>query len=148
MTRLAASDKINVVPAEAWAEIDCRLLPDQNPAAFINELGSVLGDDIKIDTLMGFTPAVSPADTGLFRALQEVTGQHFPGAPFVPAVAGGFTDSHFLRDLGIVAYGFSPTVIPLADGDGVHGNNERISVENVRQGVSTMLDILRRFAVN
>jgi acetylornithine deacetylase/succinyl-diaminopimelate desuccinylase-like protein len=148
MTRLDASDKINVVPAEAWAEIDCRLLPDQNPEAFINELRGVLGDDIKIDTLMGFRPAVSSADTGLFRVLREVTGQHFTGAPVVPAVGAGFTDSHFLRDLGIVAYGYSPTVIPLADGDGVHGNNERISVENVRRGVAMMLDILQRFVAS
>jgi acetylornithine deacetylase/succinyl-diaminopimelate desuccinylase-like protein len=148
MTRLNASDKINVVPAEAWAEIDCRLLPDQNPDAFINELRGVLGDDIKIDTLMGFRPAVSSADTGLFRVLREVTAQNFTGAPVVPAVGAGFTDSHFLRDLGIVAYGYSPTVIPLEDGAGVHGNNERISVENVRRGVAMMLDILQRFVAS
>ena len=148
MTRLGASDKINVVPAEAWAEIDCRLLPDQNPEAFINELGGVLGDEIKIETLMGFTPAVSSADTGLYRVLQEVSTQHVPGAPVVPAVSPGFTDSHFFRDLGITAYGYSPTLVPLEDQGGVHGNNERISVENVRRGVTMMVDVLRRFAVN
>ena len=59
---------------------------------------------------------------------------------------GGFTDSHFLRDLGITAYGFSPVVIPFEDEGGVHGNNERISVENVRRGVTMMLEIARRVA--
>ena len=63
ITRLGGSDKINVVPPEAWAEIDCRLLPDQDPKLFLAELGRVLGDDIKIETIMGFTPAVSSTDS-------------------------------------------------------------------------------------
>jgi acetylornithine deacetylase/succinyl-diaminopimelate desuccinylase-like protein len=148
MTRLGGSDKINVVPAEAWAEIDCRLLPDQDPKAFINELRGVLGPDIEIETLLGFTSAVSSADTRLFSLLREVSQEGAPGATITAGVSGGFTDSHFLRDLGITAYGYSPAVIPLADAGGTHGNNERISVENVRRGVAMMRDIVWRFAVN
>ena len=60
---------------------------------------------------------------------------------------GGFTDSHFLRDLGIAAYGFSPVVIPIEDEGTIHGNNERISVENVRRGTAMMLEIVQRVAV-
>jgi len=144
MTRLGASDKINVVAPEAWAEIDCRLLPDQDPKAFIAELQAVLGKEIEVSTLMGFSPAVSSTDTELYRILQDVSRQYFPGAPVVPSVVGGFTDSHFLRDLGITAYGYSPIVVPLEDSAGVHGNDERVSVENVRRGVTMMLDIVRR----
>jgi acetylornithine deacetylase/succinyl-diaminopimelate desuccinylase-like protein len=61
-------------------------------------------------------------------------------------VLGGFTDSHFVRDLGITAYGFTPVVIPFEDAATIHGNNERISVENVRRGVTMMLEIARRVA--
>jgi len=111
ITRLGGSAKINVVPPEAWAEIDCRLLPDQDPKAFLTELGQVLGDAIEVKTIMGFTPAVSSADTELYRVLEAVCREHFPGAPVVPSVLGGFTDSHFVRDLGITAYGFTPVVI-------------------------------------
>jgi acetylornithine deacetylase/succinyl-diaminopimelate desuccinylase-like protein len=146
MTRLSASDKINTVPTEAWAELDCRLLPDQNPAAFTSELQAVLGPGVEISKLMGFAPAVSSADTELFRIIQDVSRQHFPGAPVVPAVQTGFTDSHFLRDLGITAYGYAPIVVPLEDAAGLHGNNERISAENVRRGVTMMQDIVRRLA--
>ena len=148
ITRLGGSAKINVVPPEAWAEIDCRLLPDQDPKAFLAEVGQVLGDAIEVKTIMGFTPAVSSADTELYRVLEAVCREHFPGAPVVPSVVGGFTDSHFVRDLGITAYGFTPVVIPLEDEGSVHGNNERISVENVRRGVTMMLEIARRFAAN
>jgi acetylornithine deacetylase/succinyl-diaminopimelate desuccinylase-like protein len=146
ITRLGGSDKINVVPPAAWAEIDCRLLPDQDPKLFLAELGRVLGDDIQVEVIMGFTPAVSSPDTELYRVLEAVCRQHFPDAPVVPSVLGGFTDSHFVRDLGITAYGFTPVVIPLEDAGSLHGNNERISVENVRRGVTMMLEIARRLA--
>ena len=102
------SDKINVVPPEVWAELDCRLLPDQDPEAWLAEMGEVLGPEVEIEMLMGFRPAVSSTDTELYRTLKEVTLENFPGAPFVPQVQGGFTDSHFFRDLGIVCYGYRP----------------------------------------
>ena len=146
ITRLGGSEKINVVPPEAWAEIDCRLLPDQDPKLFLAELGRVVGAGIQIDTIMGFTPAVSSANTELYSVLEAVCREHFPGAPVVPSVLGGFTDSHFLRDLGITAYGFIPVVIPIEDEGTIHGNNERISVENVRRGVTMMWEIARRVA--
>ena len=63
----------------------------------------------------------------------------------VPGVTTGFTDSHFFRDLGIVSYGFGTFVVPRADGRGVHGNNERISVENMARGTEVMIDLLERF---
>ena len=146
ITRLGGSEKINVVPPDAWAEIDCRLLPDQDPKAFLDELGRVVGRDIQIETILGFTPAVSSTKTELYSVLEAVCREHFPGAPVVPSVLGGFTDSHFLRDLGITAYGFIPVVIPFEDEGTIHGNNERISVENMRRGVTMMWEIARRVA--
>lgn len=148
MTRLGGSEKINVVPTEAWAELDCRLLPDQDPDAFLAELGAVLGDEVAVETLMGFTPGQSSAETGLFRAIEEVTRTHYPGASVVPSVLTAFTDSHFLRDLGITAYGYEPFAVPLEDFAGIHGNNERISVANIRRGVLVMSDLLERWAVD
>lgn len=148
MTRLSGSDKINVIPTEAWAELDCRLLPDQSPDDFLSELAEVLGDDVEIEVLMGFTPAQSTAETGLFRAIEDVTRTHFPSANVVPAVLPAFTDSHFLRDLGITAYGYRPVAVPQHDLAGVHGNNERISVASFRQGVVVMSDLLERWVVD
>lgn len=146
ITRLGASDKINVVPTEAWAELDCRLLPDQDPQEFLAELGGVLGDAVAVETQLGFTPAVSSSETGLFRLIEDVTRRHFPDAAIVPSVISGFTDSHFLRDLGITAYGYSPFVIPREDRAGVHGNDERLSLENIRRGVRVMSDVVRGWA--
>ena len=145
ITMLEGSRKINVVPPSASAQLDCRLVPDQDPEAFIELLRSIINDaSIEVETIMGFTPAVSSTDTDVFRAIESVTGRHFPGSRVIPAVLTGFTDSHFFRDMGIVAYGFEATVIPTAEQGRVHGNDERISVENVKRGVRMTYEILEK----
>ena len=148
VTRLGASSKINVVAPAATAELDCRLLPDQDHRLFIRELRATLDQpSVSIEVLMSFTPAVSPTDNELYRAIETVTARRYPGSTVLPAVTAGFTDSHFFRDLGIVAYGFSPAIVPSSDQGGVHGNNERVSVQNVERGWQTMLDLLETIAV-
>jgi acetylornithine deacetylase/succinyl-diaminopimelate desuccinylase-like protein len=146
ITRFEGSNKINVVSPEVAAEIDCRLLPDQDPEAWLAEVRDVLGPDVEVEVLMGFTPAVSSTDTDLYRTVREVTLEEFPDAGFVPQVVGGFTDSHFFRDLGITSYGYSATATPVEDASGVHGNDERVTELNVRRGVAMTLRILERFA--
>ncbi|MDH3272440.1 MAG: M20/M25/M40 family metallo-hydrolase [Gemmatimonadota bacterium] len=146
ITRFEGSNKINVVSPEVAAEIDCRLLPDQDPDEWLDEVRAVLGSGIDVEVLMGFTPAVSSTDTGLYRTVREVTLEEFPDAGFVPQVVGGFTDSHFFRDLGITSYGYTATATPEDDAGGVHGNDERVTEENVRRGVAMTLEILERFA--
>jgi acetylornithine deacetylase/succinyl-diaminopimelate desuccinylase-like protein len=146
LTRLEGSSKINVVPTEAVLEIDCRLLPDQDPDAFIEELTHIVNDpDVSIEKLMGFTPAVSSTDNAFYRLIEQLFTEQFPGAWVVPGVTTGFTDSHFFRDMGITSYGLGPFVVPLEDAGGVHGNNERISVANLKQGTEYLIELLNRF---
>lgn len=143
ITRLEASNKINVIPPEARAELDCRLLPDQDRQAFTAELAGIINDPgIRIEQIMGFTAAVSPVDDPLYRALVNVTHHWFPDANVVPQVSTGFTDSHYFRDLGIDCYGYAPFLIPSDEQSGVHGNNERISIANIRRGTTMMRDIV------
>jgi len=145
ITRLDGSSKINVIPPQASAELDCRLLPDQDQDDFLRELRSVLNEPaIEIEKMMAFSPAVSSTDTDLYRAITRVMQENFPEAPVLPTVAAGFTDSHFFRDLGITSYGFFPMLTNIEDSGGVHGNNERVSVENVKRGTRLMLEILEQ----
>ena len=128
ITRMEGSSKINVIPAEVHAELDCRLLPDQDPEAFVAELSTIINDgEISIEKIMGFTPAVSKTETALFEAIKDVSAEYL-NAQVVPTVSGGFTDSHFFRDLGITSYGYSPFAFTNAEFAGVHGNDERVSV--------------------
>jgi acetylornithine deacetylase/succinyl-diaminopimelate desuccinylase-like protein len=143
ITMLQASNKINVIPPEAQAQVDCRLLPDQDRPAFLREFSAAINDpNIKIDQIIGFSPAVSSTDTPLYRAIVDGIKRNYPGASLAPAVQTGFTDSHWFRDLGIASYGFSPFLIPEAETSGTHGNNERISIENIRKGTSVMLEVV------
>jgi acetylornithine deacetylase/succinyl-diaminopimelate desuccinylase-like protein len=147
ITMLEASNKVNVVPTEASAQIDCRMLPDQDQAAFIAELTQVLNEPaIRIEKVLGFTAAVSPTDNDVYRTMVEVTRKHYPQAAVIPEVARGFTDSHFFRDLGIPSYGYAPFLVPVDQAGGLHGNNERLSEENLRRGTAIMLEIVQRIA--
>ena len=147
ITMLQASNKINVIPPEAEAQVDCRLLPDQDHDAFIREFAAAINDPaIKIETIIGFTAAVSSTDSPLYRAIAEAIRRDYPTASVAPAVSTGFTDSHWFRDLGVASYGFAPFVIPESDEGGVHGNNERISIDNIRKGTAMMVDLVRGVA--
>jgi acetylornithine deacetylase/succinyl-diaminopimelate desuccinylase-like protein len=144
ITRFEASNKINVVPPKAWAELDCRILPDRPSEKFVDELRDMLRDTgIDIEVIMAFTPAVSTTDTVLYRAIEDVMAERHPGSRVMPAVASGFTDSHFTRDLGIVSYGFDPIIVPESEFVRIHGNDERVNVEAFRNGVSDHLAIIR-----
>jgi len=143
ITRFEASNKINVVPPEAWAEIDCRILPDRPSEIFVNELREMIRETgVEIEVIMAFTPAVSTTNTLLYRAIEEVTGERHLGSRVMPSVATGFTDSHFTRDLGIPSYGFDPIVVPEAEFSRIHGNDERVSVDAFKRGVIDHLAII------
>ena len=136
LTRMGGSNKINVVPPEAWAEIDCRILPDRPSEIFVDELRELISDTgVDIEVIMAFTPAVSGTDTPLYSAIEEVTSERYPGSRVMPSVASGFTDSHFTRDLGIASYGFDPIVAQEAEYSRIHGNDERISIDAFKRAV-------------
>jgi acetylornithine deacetylase/succinyl-diaminopimelate desuccinylase-like protein len=141
--------KTNVIAPVATAEIDCRLLPGEKPEDFISEVKRVIDDpSIEVETLLAFGASESPVDTDLYRAIQEVIRSEDSGAIFVPTVLAGFTDSHYFRDLGIVSYGFSPFLIESQDFVGVHGNDERIPVDALRQGVQLLYRLVRNFCIS
>ena len=111
MTRMSGSNKINVIPPTAWAELDCRILPDKPADQFISELDDLIGyTGVEIQKIMAFTPAISETNSRLYRAIDSVTQELHPGSRVLPSVSTGFTDSHFTRDLGIISYGFNPII--------------------------------------
>jgi acetylornithine deacetylase/succinyl-diaminopimelate desuccinylase-like protein len=55
----------------------------------------------------------------------------------------GYTESQLFRQLGITAYGWAPIYTTVEEDEGVHGNNERISVKNVRQGTRELYEVVR-----
>ena len=149
MTRMGASSKINVVPPEAWAELDCRILPDRPAEEFIEKVRNmIVATGVEIEVIMAFTPAISAIDSALYQSIVKVTREMHPGSRVLPSVGTGFTDSHFTRDLGIVSYGFNPIITERGDPSGVHGNDERVPVQAFRRGVTDLRAIIRDLVVD
>lgn len=149
MTRLSGSSKINVIPPQAWAELDCRILPDKPAEQFISELQELIADTgVEVETIMAFTPAISETNSRLFEAIVNVTGELYPGSRVLPSVSTGFTDSHFTRDLGIVSYGFNPLITERGEHTGVHGNDEQVGEAAFRQAVGDYYAVVRNVVID
>ena len=148
ITVLEGSDKTNVIPAEASAELDVRLLPGERPADFVRELRRVIAD-----SLVEITPlrperraTTSPLDGPMIQAVREAVQAMEPGALITTPMLAGYTDSYYYRAIGIGAYGISPFRLSEEDARTVHGNDERVTVENLRFGVEFMYRIVERVA--
>jgi acetylornithine deacetylase/succinyl-diaminopimelate desuccinylase-like protein len=121
----------NVIPAEAEARLDVRAVPDENMAEFIVELQRIINDpQIEIVPVPTTRPknAPSPLSNEMFQALEKAQGQVFPEALTLPMMGTGATDSAQLRSKGVHSYGVS-TPRTDEDAEGVHGHNERASIE-------------------
>ena len=146
LTVLQGSNKTNVIPAEATADVDIRLLPDQNPDSVLRVLKAVVNDtSVHWETLLApKTPLENSADTDLFRAIERASRERDPDALVTTYMLTGATDRPTYRRLGIITYGLDPFKVESADSQrGVHGNDERVSIENVGFGVRYLYDILR-----
>jgi len=143
ITVLNGSERTNVIPAEASAHLDVRLLPGESCAAFGRRLSYVIDDPaISLETLLSFPTRASPLDTELFDAIRLAAKESRRPAIVVPRVIAGFTDAHYFRNLGIVAYGFVPRWLPPHETRSIHGPNERISLDNLERGVNALVRIL------
>ena len=143
ITGLEGSDKVNVIPGVAWAQIDARLLPGETPAGFIATLRRVLNDPgLEIEILEGSTPTGSSADTALMHAIRKVAARRDPGVPVIPTMLTSSTDSAKFRSIGITAYGFEPFKLDQGELDRSHGDDERVSVENLGFALQFLYEVI------
>jgi acetylornithine deacetylase/succinyl-diaminopimelate desuccinylase-like protein len=167
-TRIAASEKINVIPSRAELKVDCRVPPGLGEAEVRDAIAEVLesrplndrgddgidsqGIDPKPPWRIEFTEQVvgnrSPASSPLMDTISAWIAEHDPGAEVVPVVLPGFTDSrHFrLAFPECVAYGFFPQrrqsllqTAPL-----IHGADERIDVGDLAFAAELFSDLAVR----
>ncbi len=148
LTMMNGSKQTNVIPTAATCNLDVRLLPGEKPEEFLGELRQVIADPtIQIEIVNTFKPPnSSPINTELFDIISRVTKVHHPEALITTKMLSGYTESQLYRQLGIISYGWAPIYTTVEENEGVHGNNERISVRNVRQGTLEMYEVVRQIA--
>ena len=145
LTRLSGSQQTNVIPGEAAAHLDVRLLPGEDPKAFLEEMRRVVDDanvSIEPENAEFRVANASLLDTALFDSFRRVAAHYFPGAPVVPRLTSGYTENQRYRGLGIASYGFSPYTATSEEGATEHGDNERIRVEELRRGYRVLYDVV------
>jgi acetylornithine deacetylase/succinyl-diaminopimelate desuccinylase-like protein len=149
LTMMGGSEQTNVIPPEAWANLDVRILPGGDPKAVLAAVRRVVNDpNVTVEPLNAeFRVAnYSGTDNALFAAIRSVSGKCFPGTPVVPHITSGYTENQRYRPLGIISYGFNPYVATDEEGNTEHGNDERIRVEEVRRGPRILFDVVAAVA--
>jgi len=145
ITMLEGSNKVNVIPAVASAQLDVRLLPSQDPQRFLDQLRAVIADDsVQIEPVLSFVPSSSPVDAEFLDVLKGLANNLDPGVHVTTPLLAGFTDCHYFREKAIPCYGFMPFKLSDSDLGGFHGHDERISLENMRLGTRMMYEIVHR----
>jgi len=145
-TVITASEKINVLPAAARLQVDCRVPPGHGEETAIKRVREVLGEDgYEIEFHEKVVGNGSRLDSPLMDAIAGWVGRVDPDARVVPTMLPAFTDSRTFRDAfdGVVAYGFFPQrrknlyeAWPL-----MHGKDERIDVRDVGLAVDCYRDV-------
>lgn len=148
VTTVHAGTKINVIPALSEATLDCRLVPGQDSEAWRQQVVDRIDDPrIEVSIVPEFSGETGESDwdTELFHVIQAVVTEAMEDAVVLPTMTVGGTDNRFLRDRGIPAYGFIPVLLSPEEAAGFHGNNEKLSIENLNLGCELTYEVVRRF---
>jgi acetylornithine deacetylase/succinyl-diaminopimelate desuccinylase-like protein len=141
-TVLSAGDKANVIPGEAVAEIDTRILPGSE-GAVEREVERLVGDGVSVEW-KSMPPIAAPADGRLVDTLRAAVAAEDPDGVVVPYLLPASTDNKNLSRLGIAGYGFTPLRVP--DGFDVfgmfHAVDERVPLSALRFGARVTARIL------
>jgi acetylornithine deacetylase/succinyl-diaminopimelate desuccinylase-like protein len=148
-TRIRASEKINVIPARAHLQVDCRVPPGMGEEETRRRVEELLGPDgYRIEFNEKVVGNRSAMDSPLMEEIGSWIAENADGAELMPMMLPGFTDSRWFREAfpDCVAYGFFPhrhmtmnETVPL-----IHGADERIDVRDLGFAARFFHDLPRR----
>jgi acetylornithine deacetylase/succinyl-diaminopimelate desuccinylase-like protein len=144
--------KENIIPSECEAVFDCRVLPGQSVEEALCTLKKITKDigqgKLSFEVIQMHDGNESSTKTPLYRVITDVMREFEPTCGVTPTLTTGGTDSRFFRETGSVCYGFHP-MRPDEPNDELekrmHGNDERITIENLVFGTSILYETVRRF---
>ncbi len=135
-TRFDAGIAKNALPPLARATVNCRVLPGESVPEVQQTLIRVLANEkIVVDQMEDYTLSPpSPLRSDVVQAIERLSAEFWPGAQLIPTMSTGATDSHFLRNAGIAAYGHSGLASEPGD-NRAHGKDERLAVKSFFDGL-------------
>ena len=144
-TLLQAGTALNVIPGEATAELDCRIVPGETGETLTAALRKRIRDPKVSVEADSFSPGYEMQITPLFTAIQHAIAAQEPGAVVAPYLFPAASDSRFLAPRGVTAYGFvphrpEPGVPPVQSL--AHGHDERVSVANLEFGLRVLHSVI------
>ena len=146
-TRLEGGHADNALPQVARALVNCRILPTQPPEEVHDTLVRVLADDkITVTADHPATPSPpSPLKPELLKTVEKLTTKFWPGVPVRPVMSTGATDSLYLRNAGIPAYGHSGLAADMFDVR-AHGKDERVGVKSFFTGQEYLYELVKQLS--
>jgi acetylornithine deacetylase/succinyl-diaminopimelate desuccinylase-like protein len=148
-TLLNAGHANNALPQRADANINCRIFPGTTPEQVRAKLQELVADpEIKVtlaDKRSEVPKGPQPLTPKIFKPVEELTAKMWPGVPVVPSMSAGATDGAFLTPAGIPTYGVSG-IFGDADGNGIHGLNEKLRVTSVYDGRDFVYQVVKIYA--
>lgn len=149
-TMLQAGVRANVIPSEARAVLNVRLLPGDTINVLLNDLTKLVNDpQVKLEVMPdgGLAAPDSSMETDFYALITKVCAKEFGGAPVLPFLSPGATDSAQLRLHNVQAYGLRPFPMTEEDLSRVHGDDERLPLAAFAQGVDVLTHIVAEFSV-
>jgi acetylornithine deacetylase/succinyl-diaminopimelate desuccinylase-like protein len=132
-TTIQGGHAVNALPQKVRVNVNCRIFPGVSVDAVRDTLIKVIGNSavtVTTDLPLSPTPPAPVLTPRIMKPLERVMAEFYPGVPIVPTMAPFYTDGRQLNSAGIPTYGIDGTFSG-ADGDGVHGLNERVLVQEV-----------------
>jgi carboxypeptidase PM20D1 len=147
VTMLSGSPKENVLPVEAIAAVNFRILPGHSAEQVLAHTRAAV-DDPRIEVRFKFEPreasTVSPSDGPAFLALQRTIREGFPDAVVLPVLAVGGTDARYYGVVSENVYRFAPFRFAPADIRLPHGIDERVSIESLPAAIDFYARLIER----
>jgi acetylornithine deacetylase/succinyl-diaminopimelate desuccinylase-like protein len=147
-TVISASSELNVIPASARLDVDCRVPPGLGEETVLARVGELLGPGMpRLEFTETVTGNASAPESPLMDALTAWVAAEDPGARVVPMISPGYSDSRTFRDAfpDCVAYGFFP--IRHMETELVHSlyhsHDELVDVRDLELAVRCYADVAR-----
>lgn len=149
-TILKAGIKDNVLPIEATATVNFRILPGDSIESVKNHVIRAIGNpEISVKAIQIFDSepsSVSSPEANAFQTIHRTIKSCYPEVLVSPYLVLGATDSRYYRNLSKNIYRFSPTLLNEEDLDRIHGTNERIEENSYKKMIQFYTTLIKNLS--